>query len=49
VKAEQPPQIAPPAVVAVLRPHMVALPLTVPATVTVPATYTPPDSLPLRI
>jgi hypothetical protein len=49
VKAEQPPQIAPPAVVAVLRPHMVALPITVPATVTVPATYTPPESLPLRI
>jgi len=49
VKAEQAAQIAPPAVVAVLQPHMVALPLIVPATVPAPAIYTPPNILPLRI
>ena len=49
VKAEQPPQIAPPAVVAAIRPQMAALALSVPATVPVPAIYTPPDLLPLRI
>jgi hypothetical protein len=48
VKAEQTAQIAPPAVVAALRPQPSALPLSVPAAVPVPAIYTP-DLLPLRI
>jgi hypothetical protein len=49
VKAEQTAQIAPPAVVAAVRPQMAALPLSVTATIPVPAIYTPPDLLPLRI
>jgi hypothetical protein len=49
VKAEQPAQIAPPAVVAAIQPQISAMPLSAPATFPVPATYIPPDSLPLRI
>jgi hypothetical protein len=49
VKAEQTVQIAPPVVVAVVRPRMAALPLTASAAPPVPAIYTPPDLLPLRI
>ena len=49
VKAEQITQIAPPTVIAAVRPQTAALPLSVPAAVPVPAIYTPPDLLPLRI
>src|SRR5580765_2687780 len=49
VKAEQPAQLAPPAVVAALRPRLPAMPLSPPAAVPAPVIYTPPNMLPLRI
>jgi hypothetical protein len=49
VKAEQPAQIAPPAVVAAVQPRMAAMPLSAQTTAPVPAIYTPPDLLSLRI
>src|SRR5262245_12808796 len=49
VKADQPAQLAPPAVVAAPLPQMSALPLSDPVNFQARAIYTPPNILPLRI
>jgi len=49
VQAEQPAQLAPPAVVAAIQPQISKLSISASATVPAPAIYTPPNILPLRI